>query len=330
MKNKTKDITVVDAFDSQLKELFIVENPKLARQDNRKVFASPAFKKFSKTKQNHFNFVYYPWLHTLVKCIREKDYFTLKTNRNRDLITSDLQKKLYNYKVAVFGLSVGSNIAFAMSLSGMAKKMILSDLDELETTNLNRILTGVHEIGLNKTIITARKIYEDNPYADLTLFTDGVKLNKLKALLKKREIDCIVEEIDNLPLKIEIRKLARDFCVPVVMITDNGDGVVLHVERYDLGYEKIFEEDIAYWRKKFKKRLSKKEVGETIMEIAGGIERIDYNMLQSVENVFKGELVSWSQLGTTAMLGGVIATVAIKNIVSGKDKRPYVRSYINL
>ena len=39
--------------------------------------------------------------------------------------------------------------------------------------------------------------------------------------------------------------------IPVIMITDNGDGVVLHVERYDLGHNKIFDKDLNFGRRNY-------------------------------------------------------------------------------
>ena len=111
---KKPDIGRCDAFSRQLKELFVVENPCLAAENKDRVFASDDFKKFIESKRELFSLFYYPWNQTIVKCCQAEDYFKLKTNRNQDLITALEQEKLYKAKVAVLGLSVGSNIAFTL------------------------------------------------------------------------------------------------------------------------------------------------------------------------------------------------------------------------
>jgi len=325
----------VDAFSKQIKELFLINNPQRAEENKDKVYRSGEFNKYARHKKNAYVYVYYPWNRYLVKTVRAKDYFLLKTNRNRDLITADEQEKLAKYRVAVLGMSVGSNIAFVLTQAGISREITLADFDDLDTTNLNRIFGGAHQIGLNKSVLAARRIHEDNPFAKVKILPKGVSEKNLHSLLSRKKIDCIVEEIDAIPLKITIRQLAMKYKVPVLMVTDNGDGIVLHVERYDLGYRKIFHKDIRYWQKKLKtfgkeKGGDKKIVGGIIMDnIVGGAHLVDPKMLASVKKVLNSELVSWSQLGSAAMLGGVYATYALKQIILGKDKRKEVRSHIN-
>jgi hypothetical protein len=48
-----------------------------------------------------------------------------------------------------------------------------------------------------------------------------------------------------------------------------------------------------------------------------------------VKRVLAKELVSWSQLGSAAILGGVIATYAIKEIALGKGTKQDIRAWIS-
>ncbi len=322
-------LSFVDAFSSQTKELFLIDNIEFIGQNKEQVYAGNDFQQYVGRKKQDYMYVYYSWNNSVVKCIKDDDFFRLKTNRNQDLITSREQKKLYDYKIAVLGMSVGSNIAFSLTQAGISRQIVVADFDDLDTTNLNRMMAGVHQIGLNKAVIAARRIYEDNPYAEVNLLSEGISKEVLERLLENREIECIVEEIDNIGLKIEIRKLAMKHKVPVLMITDNGDGVVFHVERYDLGYNKIFEKDTAYWKERITEPLTVAEVGGIIMhDIVGGPEKVDPKMLASVERVLKKELVSWSQLGSAALLGGVVTTVAVKHIVSCENNQLFIKKYI--
>ena len=320
----------VDAFSRQLKELFFIENHEYIGKVKDEVYATAAFKSFCDRKTNDYVLVYYPWNNHLVKTVGEKSYLTLKTNRNQDLITAKEQEKLSVYTVAVLGMSVGSNIAFVLTQAGISQKIYLADFDELDTTNLNRILAGVHQVGLNKTVVAARRIYEDNPFADVHTMPEGVTIENLESLLKDGKIDCLIEEIDDTGMKVQTRLLAMKYKIPVVMATDNGDAVVLHVERYDLGHDKIFGSPVSYWESKKLNHLSKEEAGGIIISsMVGGPEKVDPKMMASVKRVLAKELVSWSQLGSAAILGGVIVTVAVKRIALGENVEKDIRTHLH-
>jgi hypothetical protein len=185
-------------------------------------------------------------------------------------------------------------------------------------------------VGVNKAHIAQRRIYEDNPFAEVHSMIDGVTVENLEELLKKNALSCIVEEIDEMEMKIKTRLLAIIYKIPVVMITDNGDGVVLHVERYDLGHDKIFGQTPAYWEGIKLSELGKEEAGKIIIgNIVGGPDKVDPKMMKSVMRVMKKELVSWSQLGSSAILGGVVATVAIKRLVLGENQEKDWRVHIH-
>ena len=327
---KKSYIEYVDAFSYQMKELFFIKNHEYIGKNKEEVYKSKDFIDFLNKNKNKYSHVYYPWNHTLVKIVTKNDYLTLKTNRNQDLIKKEEQKKLSDLKLAVFGMSVGSNIAFVLTQAGISNNITIADFDLLDTTNLNRILGGVHQIGLNKTVVASRHIYEDNPYAKVNLMQKGVNSKNLEVLLKAKKLDCIIEEIDNFLMKIEIRVLAIKYKIPVVMVTDNGDGVVLHIERYDLGYNKIFNKDLSYWNELKEKKLSREEMGGVIMnDIVDGMDKVDPNMIESVKKVINKELVSWPQLGSAAILGGVVATFAIKEICKN-NKELYIIHHYNL
>lgn len=325
------ELIEINAFERQLKELFFIDNHSFIGMPKEESYATDDFKKYASSKEGAFVHVYFPWLNTLVKTVDADDYYRLKTNRNQDLITAEEQKKLRNYKVAVLGMSVGSNIAFVLAQAGISNHIILADFDELDTTNLNRILAGVHEVGINKTIVAAHRIYEDNPFAEVLTLPEGVNEANLEELIKAGKVDCIVEEIDDIPFKIHARLLAMKYKIPVVMVTDNGDSVVLHVERYDLGHDKIWGKPHAYYEEKLAEGpMTKEKAGGIIMhDIVGGVRRVDPKMISSVKRVLARELVSWSQLGSAAILGAVVATYTIKKIALEDAGEKDIRAWIS-
>jgi molybdopterin/thiamine biosynthesis adenylyltransferase len=331
VREQHPELVEVDAFSRQIKELFFIDNHAFIGMPKPEAYATPEFAAYEEKKKDEYAHVYFPWSNTLVKCVKAEDYFKLKTNRNQDLITAEEQAKLRDYTVAVLGMSVGSNIAFVLAQAGISNDIVLADFDDLDTTNLNRILAGVHEVGVNKTHVAARRVYEDNPFAEVTLLDKGVDESNLEELLTAGKIDCIVEEIDDIAFKIHARLLAMKHKVPVVMVTDNGDGVVLHVERYDLGHDLIWGKPHAYYEQKLAEGpMDKEKAGGIIMhDIVGGVHRVDPKMIASVKRVLAKELVSWSQLGSAAILGGVIATYAIKEIALGKGTKQDIRAWIS-
>jgi molybdopterin/thiamine biosynthesis adenylyltransferase len=325
-----KNSRVLDLLPSQLKELFVISH--LQEIENRSSIEHlESFKDFCKSKAGAYRYFYYPWQNTVIKTVDEDDFFILKTNRNCDLITAEEQRKLSAFTVAVFGLSVGSNIAFLLTQAGISNKIYLADPDTLDTSNLNRLLTGVLDLGLNKAIISSRKISEGNPYAQPVPMEKGIDDQQLEALLKTGDIHCIVEEVDSLPIKISTRKLAMKYKVPVVMITDNGFSIAIHVERYDLGHNLIFEKESAYWDEKFKGGLDHTKVSQIIIEdIFGSVDNIDKKLFASNLRIMKKELVSWPQLGSTAMLGGAAATQMIKKIALKESGELFIKKFIDL
>ncbi|WP_282204293.1 ThiF family adenylyltransferase [Kitasatospora fiedleri] len=98
----------------------------------------------------------------------------MRTDRNRDKITREEQRHLLGRRIGVIGLSVGSSAALTCAMEGVGGSFRLADFDRLSLSNLNRLRAGVHEIGLEKTVICARRLYELDPYLDVSVHRHGV------------------------------------------------------------------------------------------------------------------------------------------------------------
>ncbi len=180
------------------------------------------------------NWIYYPWSGRLVHTVTEAEYLALRTNRNRNLITAEEQETIRAFRVGAVGLSVGSGVATALAYSGMAKQIKLAEFDTLETSNLNRIRARIDQIGQRKIGIVAEQIYEIDPYAELSFMTAGLQPEVLSEfVLGDPKPQLIFEIIDSFAMKIYLRQMAREARIPVIMVTNIGDRVILDVERYD-------------------------------------------------------------------------------------------------
>ncbi len=227
-KKVHKDLVYVDTLGEQKHELMLVRDPSIISHNS----LDP--RNTVDVADNEGVWVYFPWKSTVVRVLTESEYEELRLSRNKNLITSDEQEKLSKSRIAIAGLNVGNPGAICITLEGISNKIKLSDFDPLSVSNLNRFRAGLPELGINKAHISARQMYEINPYAEIEVYSDGITPDNTEAFLNEPRIDLLVEEIDNLKLKISMREKARELKIPVVMVTGNGENVLVDVERYDL------------------------------------------------------------------------------------------------
>lgn len=154
--------------------------------------------------------VYYPWSNRLVHLLDEEEYIEVRTNRNHYKITREEKSILARKKVGVIGLSVGQSVALTMAMERSFEEIKIADFDILELTNLNRIRAGVHNLGYKKAHLVAREIAEIDPYVKITCFSDGITDSNMDAFIHEGgKLDAIIEECDDLKVKINIRLAAK-------------------------------------------------------------------------------------------------------------------------
>ncbi len=312
---------VTDTYEEQLKELFAANNPELFHGID-----------FDKSWQNYLGklkaflplakrgvWVLYSWNNTIAHVLPEEEFFRVRTARNRNLITPEEQKKFYSATVGIAGLSIGMSIAFTLVLQGGAKRLKLADNDKIELSNLNRIPVGINNLGLPKTVVAARLIYELNPYAEVEIFSDGITSKNIADFFGgNHPLTVAVDEMDNLAAKAEFRVLAATKCIPVVMATDCDMNSVIDVERFDLDQDlPHFHGRLGDYTTLSLGGLSKKETGELIWKHVGS-ENHTKRMNESLSAVGR-ELASWPQLGGTALQNAVAIAYVIRQIVTGKS-----------
>src|SRR5665213_1760069 len=178
--------------------------------------------------------IYYPWLNQVVHFPPVKELRMLRTSRNRNLITGEEQATLYDTTVLIIGMSVGSNIVEALVSQGIGSKLILVDLDIIEPSNLNRIRSAYHQVGLHKVAAVSRKVWEIDPYLEIVDYNDGLNEQNLLTILDEHQPNVVIDEMDELRMKIKLREAAKARKLPVIMAADDGDNALIDIERYDL------------------------------------------------------------------------------------------------
>jgi tRNA A37 threonylcarbamoyladenosine dehydratase len=177
--------------------------------------------------------VYYPWADRVVHILDEKEFIELRTSRNLYKITREERDLLARKKIGVIGLSVGQSIAVTMAMERSFGEIRLADFDSLELTNMNRIRTGLHNLGVPKVVIAAREIVEMDPFLKVLCYPEGITPENLDDFLTGGgKLDILVDECDSVDVKIQCRIRARALRIPMLMET--SDRGLVDVERFDL------------------------------------------------------------------------------------------------
>ena len=324
---------ITDNYDEQYAELMVSRHPQLyqssleVKRESLKEYLHSHFG--NKQSWRLGSWVYYPWSGNLVHVLEKTLFLESRTIRNKDLINEHEQYKYAEFMVGCAGMSVGSNVATSLAISGGSQKIKLADGAVISASNLNRIVTGVHDVGNSKSLVVARKLYEMNPYMDIERYDENITETTIAAFFDTPwPIHAVVDEIDDLKVKILLRIEARKREIPVVMATDLGDDVMLDVERFDLDPNlPLFHGLVPGVEALLTKEVSKREWLKHATAIIGP-HNTPLRMQQALLKVGT-KLVTQPQLGTTAMMSGAVAAYAIRQIATG-EKLKSGRTLISL
>lgn len=310
---------VVDVYRELLEELFLVRNPKYKFDKNYQEPLAAFIQDHigTTTMEQAGEWFYFPWNKTLTHYLPDELHQEIRTARNKNLITKDEQSAFYNFTVGIVGLSVGSHAALTLSMMGGSRRMKLADPDTISGSNLNRIRYDFTKAGKSKSGIATEQIYQMNPYSEVHEFQNGITQENINEFLSSPKIDLLIEECDNLEMKIRLRIEARKLGIPVIMATDNGDNVVVDIERYDLDKNlEIFNGVAGNLTLEEFQSFPPQELPKLATKIAGP-NFVMPRMLSSLAEVGK-TLYSWPQLGDAATLCGATLAYLTKRFALGE------------
>ncbi len=225
-------IQVYDTILSQLQEVIKTDHPSKTlsgAEINEKISERLA----GLSSSDYGVWVYYPWNEKLVHLLDEQEFVYVRTNRNKYKITDQEEARLAQKRVGVIGLSVGQSVSLTMAMERTFGELRIADYDTLEITNLNRLRSGVFNMGLHKTVLVAREIAEIDPFLKVTCFHEGVNDNNIENFLTGGgNLDVLIDECDSVDVKIKCRVAARKFGIPVLM--EASDRCTVDIERFDL------------------------------------------------------------------------------------------------
>jgi len=303
---------VHDEMYGQLQELIKSQNPTIRIKPDE----------YQASIDNHLNgtviddygvWVYYPWARRLVHLLDEDEFVEVRTNRNQLKITTQERELLQTKKIGIVGLSVGQSIALTMTMERICGELRLADFDTAELSNLNRLRTGLHNMGVNKTIIAAREIAEIDPFIKIKLFHDGLnKQNMDEFFTGGGKLDLFIEVCDGMDIKIESRFKARELQIPVVM--DTNDRGMLDVERFDLEPNRPILHGLADGLDPSNiKDLTNEQKIPYVLKMVGA-DTISTRMKASMMEV-ETSINTWPQLASSVVLGGALTTDVSRRIL---------------
>ncbi|MCD6012545.1 MAG: hypothetical protein K0Q79_2407 [Flavipsychrobacter sp.] len=307
--NKLLELSNIFLFDEirdQLKELIKSRNPKIKLKQED----------YPPLIEKHLNscpitdygvWVYYPWSARLVHMLDEQEFIELRTAANRNKITIKERDILATKKVGVIGLSVGQSVSVTLAMERGCGELRLADFDTLELNNLNRIRTGVHNLGLFKAYSVAREIAEIDPFFKVICYTDGITDDNINDFFTKDgNLDVVIDECDGIHVKIQCRKKAKELQIPVLM--EASDKGTLDVERYDLEPDRPILHgwlDHLKLDMEFLRGLKTAEEKLPYMLPMLGLETLSTRLKASIVEI-ENTLTTWPQLASAVTLGGAI------------------------
>nr|WP_308801087.1 ThiF family adenylyltransferase [Streptomyces polyasparticus] len=271
---------------------------------------------------------WYPWSGRLVHLLPCEQFRRVRTDRNRDKITAAQQQSLLKRRIAVVGLSVGNSAALTCAMEGIGGSFRLADFDSLSLSNLNRLRAGVQDLGLPKTVLCARQMYEIDPYLDIELWHDGLTDDTIESFFGDPEhpLDLLVEECDTPWVKTAAREHARRHRVPVLM--DANDRGLLDVERFDLEPDRpLFHGRAGDLSAHEVRGLAPADALAYLLRICDE-SRLSPAMTDALSRI-GSTLSSWPQLASGVMLGGALVTDTARRILLG-DPVASGRYYVDL
>jgi hypothetical protein len=306
-REKYQSFETLDSYQEQLAELFEIKNPGNQSETDLQNFIS------ERSTKLHGSWIAYSWSKKLVHSLNKDDYFSIRTNRNQFLIRADEQQELQQWTVAIAGLSVGNSIARALDASAVAGRLTLADRDKFSLSNLNRVNINLTDIDQPKLNVTAQQIYNLNPYANLELFPAGVSTENISDFFRADKL-VVFDEIDDFEMKVRLRLSAKDKKVPLLMMTNLGDNVLIDIERYDQEDAQPFHGQAAQAIDSIMAgNLSEEDKKRYAAQLVG-IENVPTRALESLGAMGK-QLVGRPQLYNTVAISAGLAVFLTRQII---------------
>lgn len=308
------ELQVFDTIQEQLIELVKCLKPKLSTQSKKEIEAA-VIEQLDGIKPDEYGvWVYYPWSNKLVHILDEEEFIMVRTNRNKYKITEKEQQTLATKKVGVIGLSVGQSVSLTLAMERGFGELRIADFDNIDLSNINRIRTGVHHIGLKKTVIVAREIAEIDPFLKVVCYEEGITDENIHDFLTQNgKLDLLIDECDSFDIKISARKLAKELQIPVLM--EGSDRCTIDIERFDLEPDRpVLHGMVEHLDMDKYKTLTNFDDKVPYIAAVTGAETLSPRMKASAVEIMS-TISTWPQLASSVTYGGGVSADLARKIL---------------
>jgi len=225
----------------------------------------------------------------------KKMSYPLIFERNLGAITFEEQMKLKNAPVAIIGLGGIGGIAFEMLARAGVGNFILIDNDKFEISNLNRqTLSSVKNLGKRKSEIASEVGKEINPEIKIKKYCTEFN-EKNSSILKN--VDVIVDGLDNLTSRIILSRVARKLKIPYVFgAAEYSKGISTVFLPREKTYENIFARSVT--EKKLtpdlKKKLAEYQRCQSVLGVVPNMIGC-FEAMQAVNLILKKPIVKYPE-----------------------------------
>jgi tRNA threonylcarbamoyladenosine dehydratase len=240
--------------------------------------------------------------------------------RNRGVVSPDRQAALRDGTVLIAGCgSIGGAAAAPLARLGV-QRFLVTDTGSFELNNLNRQEAGVRDLGRNKAKVTAERILAINPYAEVTVFPEGVNRDNVETLTST--CGAIVDGVDvttesGLRAKFLLHRYAAAKRIPLVTGWDMAG--VQYLQCYD--YRRA--------SRPFHGLVTEAEVDtltpwELILRLVP-VRRIPTEMLTDVHPNLQNPDYSVPQVVYAAAVFGAVSAHLVSRLLAGEPVREEIQ-----
>lgn len=178
--------------------------------------------------------------------------------RTEMLIGQTALNKLFESKVAVFGLGgVGSYVVEALARAGVGK-LDLIDNDEINITNINRQIIALHStLGKSKVEVLNSRVLDINPDIESKTYKTFFS-SETSSSFDFSQYDYVVDAIDTVSGKIELVLKSKEANTPIISCL--GTGNKLKPEMFEV--TDIFKTSVCPLAKVMRTELKKRGVNK--------------------------------------------------------------------
>jgi hypothetical protein len=262
--------------------------------------------------------VEYPWrMYRRFLLVPERDmFYAINYSRNACIFSEAEQHMAKRVKVGIAGLSVGGVAGILLVKSGFLN-IVGIDGGLVDGKDLNRSGFGTTSaVGLPQAYAFKTACLEINPFANINAYYAYLGDTGYRVADFVRESDIVIDEVDALDIKWDIRIEAKKQRKVVVMGTDLGSGALLQIEHPDTPpfFGKIHEDSIHAYKADPGNHALKTQ---TVVAMIGGAANIPPHYIQALAEAQQRKLGYWPQIGEAAYLTAALVSKAIRKSLTG-------------